>query len=455
MTKANTYKYLHWVSLSNLINWSVGYLLETEFGYNNRYPLVPLSVFLSRNKTGIDIQDHLLYTRVTIRTLGMGITVRDKLYGEKIGTKKQFVIHSGQFLVSKIDARNGAFGVVPDEADGAVITGNFWTFDVDTSKINPTYLTLLTSTKQFVLFAEKASNGTTNRHYLQENLFLDARIPLPSLEEQNAIVAAYENSISLAEQYEHIVEKKKEDIENYILSRLEIKPHVSLKTKSQYLTFVHSKDIKEWGYDKITGSNKNVLLSNTFENKPLIDLVFINPPNKTSLLPKDTPISFIPMECISDIDGEWQERRYCPIQNSKGYTKFIDGDLLWAKITPCMQNGKSAIVRGLEHGLGCGSTEFHVLRGHDKNLKIEYLYILLRLSVVLQDAKKSFVGSAGQQRVPKSYLENFSIPVPPVKVQNEIVSHIFKLKEQIKSLRALAATTRTAAIKQFEQTIFE
>ena len=102
----------------------------------------------------------------------------------------------GQFLLSKIDARNGAFGVVPEELDGGIITGNFWTFDVDYSKVNPHYLALLTTTNEFIEFCEQASNGTTNRHYLQEPLFLDIKVPLPSLAEQNKLVEEYTSKIN-------------------------------------------------------------------------------------------------------------------------------------------------------------------------------------------------------------------------------------------------------------------
>ena len=120
--------------------------------------------------------------------------------GKDIGTKKQYLVKKGQFLLSKIDARNGAFGVVPEEADGAIITGNFWAFDVDYNLLNPQYLVLVTQTKQFVGFAEKCSNGTTNRHYLQEDAFLQQSIPLPSLDEQKAILKAYNENLFEANQ---------------------------------------------------------------------------------------------------------------------------------------------------------------------------------------------------------------------------------------------------------------
>ena len=164
--------YLHFVPLPDIVNWSVQYMLDTNFSYSDKYPLVEIGSFLKRNKTAIDVENDKEYKRVTIKINNGGVFLRDVEKGINIGTKKQFIVSKGQFLLSKIDARNGAFGVVSEEVDGAIITGNFWTFDVDYSKINPYFLALITTTPEFIKFSENASNGTTNRHYLQENLFL-------------------------------------------------------------------------------------------------------------------------------------------------------------------------------------------------------------------------------------------------------------------------------------------
>lgn len=444
------YKYLQLVKYSSLLLWDIKRYFTTQV--LSSFPVVRLGDYINEESTKYSISDP--NKRYGI----LGVNNKDGIFDayEESGSKikqKYKKMQVGWIAYNPYRVNVGSIGIRTNEHNYDYISPAYVVFSCK-SGLLPGFLFLLLKTDLFNKIIRENTTGSV-RQNLNFSILSNLQIPLPTMNEQKEIVAAYRKSILMADQYEQKVEEKEEDIEKFILSRLEIRPQETFKTKSQYLTFVRSKDIKEWGYDKITGSNKNVLLSNMFENKSLIDLVVINPQTRTPALPKDASISFIPMECISDIDGEWIERRTCPIQNSNGYTKFIDGDLLWAKITPCMQNGKSAIVRGLENGFGCGSTEFHVLREHDKNLKIEYLYILLRLSIVLQDAKKSFVGSAGQQRVPKSYLENLSIPVPPIEVQNEIVAHVFELKEQIKSLRALAANTRTAAIQQFEQTIFE
>lgn len=179
---------LDFVKFDELTNWSVAHLLQNHFNYNKDFQLVRIGSFLKRNKTQIDIDDNTLYKRVTIKLYNNGVFLRDNEIGKKIGTKKQFLISKGQFLLSKIDARNGAFCVVSDEIDGAIITGNFWTFDVDYSQINPYFLALITTTFKFMQFCQNASSGTTGRHYLQEDKFLDMKIPLPLLDKQEEMV---------------------------------------------------------------------------------------------------------------------------------------------------------------------------------------------------------------------------------------------------------------------------
>jgi type I restriction enzyme S subunit len=159
---------------------------------NEPYPRVPLGEVLFRRKDITVIEDFEEYKRLTIRMKGGGIVLRDTLTGNEIGTKRQFTVSQGQLLLSKIDARNGAFGVVPKECDGAIITGNFWTFDANRDVLDIRYLNYLTRTKLFVDSCIRASEGTTNRLYLQEDLFLAQELPLPPLSEQQRIVARIE-----------------------------------------------------------------------------------------------------------------------------------------------------------------------------------------------------------------------------------------------------------------------
>ena len=183
---------------TNLDNWSVSHLLENQFQYNKNYQLEKIGSFLIRNKTKILIDDNIQYKRVKIKLYNKGVLLRDKAMGKDIGTKKQFTIKKGQFLLSKIDARNGAFGIATDEVDGAIITADFFAYDIDITKIEPYFLVLMTTTKKFQQFAQSASSGTTGRQRIDEKKFLDVKIPLPSLEIQKKIVKDYQDKINLS-----------------------------------------------------------------------------------------------------------------------------------------------------------------------------------------------------------------------------------------------------------------
>ena len=153
----------------------------------------------------------------------------------------------------------------------------------------------------------------------------------------------------------------------------------------------------------------------------LADLAFINPTTTFSNIQQQEDITFIPMEAVNQnlgiIDVEYTKK----IEETKGYTRFKENDLIWAKITPCMQNGKSAIVRNTINGYACGSTEFFIIRCKTNTILIEYIHFILRDKRILKTAMNFFGGSAGQQRVSKDFLLNLLIPLPPLEIQQQIV----------------------------------
>ncbi len=150
--------------------------------------------FLKRSKIPVDIQDEELYKRVTIKIKHNGVSLRDEKIGKQIGTKKQFILKAGQFILSKIDARYGAFGIAPEEIDGAIITGNFWAYDVDFSLVNIDWFNQFTNSQDFYDLCERASSGITHRKYLNEDSFLDNEIYLPSPEEQLQIIEEFKTN---------------------------------------------------------------------------------------------------------------------------------------------------------------------------------------------------------------------------------------------------------------------
>lgn len=171
--------------------------------------------------------------------------------------------------------------------------------------------------------------------------------------------------------------------------------------------------------DPAANRNWQPLISMIHHHVAFSEIVTINPRTSFDGINDNSQITFISMDSVNQIDGQvtdYQTRKY---GESKGYTKFQEGDILWAKITPCMENGKSTIAANLRLGFGFGSTEFHVFRVNSKIASIQYVHALLRLQRLRDAAVNFFGGSAGHQRVDVSFFERLQIPLPPLAEQQK------------------------------------
>lgn len=454
-----SYKYLSIISFKSLFNWSVKSTPKRGINFKEKFQKCKIKSFLKRSRDLVTIIDTTEYNRVTVRLYGKGILIRDSLLGKFIGLKKQYRIKSGQFLLSRIDARNGAFGIVPESCNNCIITNDFWAFDINEDIINPQFLFLVTATKQFSNLCQLASSGTTNRQRVAFEFFENTEIPLPPIGIQKEFIKKYNDKIKLAEEQEFKALQLENDIEQFLFSELDVDKQTKeneIQNKN-LLSFTNLKKLSRWGveYLKTQKSDNTLLKSRTIPMKKLGSIVEIDPKNNFSALNEDLEMSFIPMQCISDENGEIIKLENGINKKSKGYTRFKEGDLIWAKITPCMQNGKSAILKGLKNGYGYGSTEFYVIRNLNSNICLDYIYHILRTKLVRQDAVKYFTGSSGQQRVPKSYLQNLEIPLPDFDKQKNISNQIYTIKMEIKNLKQEAEQNRITAQEEFEKELFE
>ena len=151
----------------------------------------------------------------------------------------------------------------------------------------------------------------------------------------------------------------------------------------------------------------------------------INPKkSQDSRLGSGIEVSFVPMPAVTE-HGEIDVTTIKEYDEVKtGFTYFAENDVLFAKITPCMENGKGAVAKGLRNGIGFGSTEFHVLRPISGETNPYWIYMLTAFSQFREDAANNMTGSAGQRRVPASYLENYRVAVPPIELQEQFATFV-------------------------------
>lgn len=150
---------------------------------------IPLGEVLRKNEETIEIAPTDNYQQVTVRLWGKGVVPRGEVSGMELASGRRFRVSAGQFIMSRIDARHGAFGIVPEELDGAIATNDFPSFNINEKRLAPGFLGWLSRTHKFVELCRAASEGTTNRVRLQEENFLGMLVPLPKKVEQDRIVA--------------------------------------------------------------------------------------------------------------------------------------------------------------------------------------------------------------------------------------------------------------------------
>ena len=166
----------------------------------------------------------------------------------------------------------------------------------------------------------------------------------------------------------------------------------------------------------------------------LIDVGEISPKNKTD---EDTVASFAPMSAISEMHSArvtCEDRTWSAIK--KGYTHFADGDVVLAKITPCFENGKAAVMANLTNGIGAGTTELHVVRPIGAVVEPEFIYVFLRSPYFKIVGEGHMTGTAGQKRLPTEYFATRPFPLPPITEQKRIVAKVDELMALCDQLEA-------------------
>lgn len=449
---------MDFVKFSQLYNWSVQYLNDSKIRFTTKYPLAQIKEFLTRNKTAITVQDETTYQRVTIRIRNGGVIPRDEVKGTEIGTKKQFRVSAGQFILSKIDARNGAMGIIPEKLDGAIVTQDFLAYDIDTTKINPQYLVLVSTTKQFIDFCQSCSSGTTNRQRVDEDKFLNIQIPLPSLAEQNKLVEEYNNIINEGHRRYSEGLIKVREARAYLSECIgvsELHPNGAGEVSTFELVPFHK--IREWGVDKILHSR--VYLSSKYETVSLNSDGSLYLDIKRGKSPKyveDSNVFILNQKCIrwssietqyaKTVDPSWLESI-----DEENLTQ--EGDIL-INSTGEGTIGRAAVVDNANTGLLYDS---HVLLLRLNKNCIEPKYFELVFNSRYGQEQVENVKSAKTTKQTELGVENLKrilIPIPPLKVQQDIVKHMTALYKEASNLQQLSPYYQRA-ISKFETQIFE
>ena len=280
-------------------------------------------------------------------------------------------LNGNEIIIVRSGANTGDTCVVTSE-----YAGNYAGYDIiitlDAEKANPVYFNELINTHYMEQIVKPLTVRSAQPH-LNAKQVQEMPMIVASLEEQNVFAALVEQS-----------DKSK-----------------FIGFKSQFIEMFGElgKDDKGWG---ITTLGECCELN----------------PKRPRDIDDELLVSFVPMPAVSE-DGKIDCSDIKPYKEvRKGFTYFAENDVLFAKITPCMENGKGAVAKGLEGGIGSGSTEFHVLRPIAGKSNPYWLYILTMFESFRVGARKVMTGTGGQLRVPIGYLNDYPITLPPIDLQD-------------------------------------
>lgn len=439
------------VSFTNLNRWSVSSKLSYKM--KSKYPLVSLSQVMKRIKEPILVENDKLYKRITVRLYGLGVLQRDELYGKDIGTKKQFIARKGQLIISRIDARNGAFGIVPDELDGAIVTNDFWLFDVKNAI--PQYLSLVLSSQYFQKYWESQSSGTTNRQRVDEDDFLMSKIALPSIDEQFDLINQYEKRVGVANDIVSKEEQLQTSIFDYLTEALGI-----VETKSepaQMFSTVKYSTIDKWGVDFLTCGR--VIHNKKFPTKPIASVCDSGSggtPSRSISSYYGGDIPWIKTgEVLDDIIYDTEEKITQEAINNSSAKLYPKGSIVIAMYGQGLTRGRTAKL-GIDATTNQASLVLYNINT-DKVLP-DYLWYYLQGEY---HRLRALAYGNNQPNLNAGIINNYPIVLPPIKsdnplevTQTAIVKEIVKRKEQIKNLKAKAKELKEEAQKLFEEAIF-
>lgn len=264
-------------------------------------------------------------------------------------------------------------------------------------------------------------NKTTGIRNLQVKLYLNTLISFPPLDEQRRIAVVLDKVSDL-------IAKRRQQLEK--LDEL-------VKARFVEMFGEPGTDKFGWGLRKLG------------------DCCEINPKKaQDKRLTLDVEVSFVPMPAVGE-RGEFDASDIrCYREVRTGFTYFRENDVLFAKITPCMENGKGAIAKGLRNGVGFGSTEFHVMRPVAGVSTSHWLYTMSVLCPFRIEAEANMTGSAGQRRVPASFLKGYLVALPPIERQESFEAFAVqedKVKCSVqKNLRRLEALKKSLMQRYFE-----
>lgn len=448
------------IQYSDLLNWSACNVFEETLHYNTRYALVRLSELLTFEEERCQLESDVYYQQVTLKLNGNGLEKRRNGFkkGADIRTREQHLLRTGQLVFSKIDARNGAFALVSDVFDGAIVTKDFPTYRIDEQRVRPLYLLLLLLSQPFLQLVGHCSKGTTKRQRVDVAMLMNQQVPVPSLVEQDAILSQYQHVLGDLQGREEKARQKVHEKEQYITKALGLKEYTPQDTTEMpKLLFVKYEELTNWNVSVAVKADQ--LKSDKYPIYTLAELrddVLLNKKGYNPRYEETSSTRILNQRCV-----RWD---YIDLQYSKGVESVWaegiskdyatrEGDIL-INSTGEGTIGRSAVVDQASKGMLYDS-HVMLLRINPQRLNPFYLSLFINSKQGQgQIEKLKSAKTTNQTELGVYNLAKLSIPLPSLGEQQILVAEVKKTNEEIAYLKDVEPI-RANAKMYFEQQVYE
>lgn len=422
------YQYLQFVDFRDLGFWDAKSYAKNSL-VSGKYELVKITKLLKKQRSKIEIQNDQIYKQLTVRLYGNGVILRKEEFGKNIKTKNQYIAKSGQLVFSRIDARSGAFGIVPDSLDGAIVTNDFPVYSINNDVALSDYLRLIISSPSFTEICKSKSSGTTGRLRMSEIDFENIKVPQPPLPKQQELVAAYNQKTIEAATKEQKANQLEKSIDEYLIEELGIELPQEEAKQNHFLKLVEFKDLSEWDVWNKPNKERSYKYKTIRIDESLEKI-------KSKVLKLQTK----EFKAVGEIPIISQEKDFISGYTSKNIEVVGKEDL------PLIVYGDHSQIKKL--------IDFEFVVGADgvKLLKpikdFDPLYFLYFLETIKFNTSQKYTRHF-------KFLKKELIPLPPLPIQNQIADKISSIKQEIKTLRNEAEKLKTQAKEEFENEVFE
>ncbi|MBI2908033.1 MAG: restriction endonuclease subunit S [Chloroflexi bacterium] len=371
------------------------------------WPSARLSDLLVKSEEWISLEPDARYREVTVRLWGKGVVLRKEVTGAEIAASRRAVVRTRQLILSRIDARNGAIGLVPDHLDGALVSTDFPTFTVNSSRLVPEFLHWMSKTPSFVAICKFASEGTTNRVRLKEDRFLAMEISLPPLREQQRIVARIEELAAKIEEAKRLRREAADETQVFVTSW----------AKAQFAP----KESSRWRTLSVEGACEAI-----------IDYRGRTPPIASEGIPHLTSAN------IRNGRIDWNTTKFVSKNTYEAFmTRGIPspGDVIFTMEAPL---GETAVVPD-ERPFSLAQRTL-LLRAAKGVVEGDFLAKVLTSPLVHDTIYAKATGTT-VKGIASKRLKGIMLPIPPLPEQRRIVAYLASSQTKVDALKKLQAET--------------